>query len=431
MFHEAANPLAMLGETSGEPLEGSESAGMGQLAPIGQSPSGPALAPVGEERAELLLEDVCRADGLVGGKEPVEFLAAVGIEFLVVAQNQITLALDELPVLLAGPAALGAAHFVDGMVDVHHQMEPVIDDVRVGKPSLDGGLIGSGTVDADRLDAGPLFFGQSFEEGFHAFLLPALLHVEQFAGFPVEDDGDVTVALADRLLVDEEFGHSVQTRGRRIRLQDDLVIAAHRGVADLEHRGDLGIGRQSSPRADQSHQPPGGVTVGMNLPRTGRRVAVARPAEALHGGERQIHDGAMRHGTIHHGPAADLVAGKLFLAAGTSGAGTLVEIEVDLRPDFLEFDPRNDIPLEGSQRLDISDFHTRSRPSRQGDVTSRTIENRHALTTKSLFYPESWLKTVPFWTDPIHNVQHPGALVLDTDSRRGINFQFQRTASSS
>jgi hypothetical protein len=58
-----------------------------------------------------------------------------------------------------------------------------------------------------------------------------------------------------------------------------------------------------------------------------------------------------------------------------------------LGTDFLEVDSRNDIPLEGHQSLDISDFHTRSRPSRQGDVTSKTTKNRHALTTKNHFFP--------------------------------------------
>ncbi|MGD9420231.1 MAG: hypothetical protein Q7R22_014940, partial [Verrucomicrobiota bacterium JB025] len=54
-------------------------------------------------------------------------------------------------------------------------------------------------------------------------------------------------------------------------------------------------------------------------------------------------------------------------------------------------DSCNDIPLEGSQSLDISDIHTRSRPSRQGDVTSILAKNRHALATKNhKFVPEEY-----------------------------------------
>jgi hypothetical protein len=123
----------------------------------------------------------------------------------------------------------------------------------------------------------------------------------------------------------------------------------------------------------------------MNLLRAGGHITVTGPAKSLHGRESQIYNGTMRHRAVHHGPATGLVAGKPLLAVRAPRAGTLVKIEVDLGSDFLEIDPRNDIPLEGHQSLDISDFHTRSRPARQGGVTSKTTENRHALTTKSRF----------------------------------------------
>ncbi|MCP5543703.1 MAG: hypothetical protein H7A49_07320 [Akkermansiaceae bacterium] len=98
-------------------------------------------------------------------------------------------------------------------------VEAVVDDVRVGQPGLDGGLIGSGTVDADGCDAGPLFFGELLEEGLDAFLFASLPHVEEFAGLAVEDDGDVAVPFADGLLVDEELGQPVEAWGRRVRLR--------------------------------------------------------------------------------------------------------------------------------------------------------------------------------------------------------------------
>ena len=50
---------------------------------------------------------------------------------------------------------------------------------------------------------------------------------------------------------------------------------------------------------------------------------------------------------------------------------TIVKIEIDLGTDFLEVDSRNNLPLEGYQSLDISDFHTRPKPSKQGDVTEK------------------------------------------------------------
>ena len=67
----------------------------------------------------MLLESVCGADSLVGFKQFVEFAAGVGIEIFLVAENQIALAFDEPPVLLARLAELGPACFVDGLIDVH------------------------------------------------------------------------------------------------------------------------------------------------------------------------------------------------------------------------------------------------------------------------------------------------------------------------
>jgi len=166
-------------------------------------------------------------------------------------------------------------------------------------------------------------------------------------------------------------------------LEDNLVVAAHRGVTDLEHGCHLGVACHRGPGADKSHQPPGSVAVGMNLLRAGGHITVTGPAKPLHGGESQINNGTMRHRAVHHGPAPDLVAGKPPFAVRAPRARALVKIEVDLGTDFLELDSRNDIPLEGHQSLDISDFHTRSRHTRQGDVTSKMIKDRHALTTKS------------------------------------------------
>jgi exosortase C (VPDSG-CTERM-specific) len=188
--------------------------------------------------------------------------------------------------------------------------------------------------------------------------------------------------LANGLLVDEELPQPVKARRRGIRLEDDLVVAAHRGVTDLEHGCHFGVGCLRESGACESHEPPGCVAVGMNLLRTGGHMTVTGSAKPLHGRERQINHGTMKHRAIHHGPAAGLIARKPLLAVRTPRARALVKIEVDLGTDFLEPDSRNDIPLEGHQGLDVSDLHTRSTPFQRGDVTSKTVENRHALTTK-------------------------------------------------
>jgi hypothetical protein len=50
---------------------------------------------------------------------------------------------------------------------------------------------------------------------------------------------------------------------------------------------------------------------------------------------------------------------------------TIVKIEIDLGTDFFEVDSCNNLPLKGHQSLDISDFHTRPKQSKQGDVTGK------------------------------------------------------------
>jgi hypothetical protein len=134
----------------------------------------------------------------------------------------------------------------------------------------------------------------------------------------------------------------------------------------------------------------------MNLLRAGGHITLTGPAKSLHGRESQINNGTVRHRAVHHGPAADLVAGKPLLAVRTPRAGTLVKIEVDLGTDFLEVDSRNDIPLEGHQSLDISDFHTRLRPCPTRGCHLKNPENRHALTTKNHYFcsAETGEKTV-------------------------------------
>jgi hypothetical protein len=132
--------------------------------------------------------------------------------------------------------------------------------------------------------------------------------VEQFPGFSVEDDRDLALPLANGLLVDEQLPKPIKARRRGIRLEHNLVIATHRGVTDLEHTGDLGVGCYKGPGANESHDPPVRVAVGMKLLRAGGHVTVAGPAKALHGREHHIDNGTMSHKAIHHGPSADLVA---------------------------------------------------------------------------------------------------------------------------
>ena len=131
----------------------------------------PILTSANEERPKLLLENVCRANGLVDLKEPIALFASVRIEVFWVAKNQVAMAFDELPALLAGHPALRPDHLINRLVDVQHQVETVIYDMGPWEAVLRGVLVGTGTANANNLYPFPLFFGKLHEERLDAFLI--------------------------------------------------------------------------------------------------------------------------------------------------------------------------------------------------------------------------------------------------------------------
>jgi hypothetical protein len=170
---ESTNLFALLPKASYKPLEVADSQTGYHGGPVIRGAHRPFSSLVEEEPSKLPLEDVCSADGIVGFKQFFKFAAGVGIEIFLVAEDQTALALYELTVLLARLTALSPAHFVDVLIDVHHQVEPVIDDVRVKNPSLHRSLIGSGTIDADAsMPARCLSMSCAKNDSTHSFFLP-------------------------------------------------------------------------------------------------------------------------------------------------------------------------------------------------------------------------------------------------------------------
>lgn len=366
VLYESADSGTLRHKSFCQPLEGGQPTCTGQLTPILQRPLGPVQGAEREDGSELFLEHIGRCQRLVGFHESSELLLSAAVEIVPVAQDEEAVPLKKLAPSATGLTPLTAPDLVDGLVDIHHQVEAIINDVGIGKPLADGRLIGPCTVNAHRTDAGALRVAEFFKEGFHGFLLFALRHVQQLTGVGVEDDGDVAVALAHGFLVDEEAHDAVEAGRRGLAFEHDLVIATNGAVGDLEHGGDLGVGGQRGPRTHQPHEPPCRVAGGVDLLGTARHIALALRAQTVDGGEGQHDQGSVRHWAIHHDTPTDLVARESRLALGTTGAAALVELEIDLRANFLEGHLRNDIPPERGQGLDVTDFHTRSRPSRQG-----------------------------------------------------------------
>ena len=104
----------------------------------------------------------------------------------------------------------------------------------------------------------------------------------------------------------------------------------------------------------------------MDLLWTGGDEMVALAAKPLDGGKSEHDYRTMGHRCIHDGASANFIARELGITPWTTWSTALVKLEIDLRSHFLEANSRNDIPLERSHGLDVSDFHTRSRPFPQG-----------------------------------------------------------------
>ena len=114
-------------------------------------------------------------------------------------------------------------------------------------------------------------------------------------------------------------------------------------------------------------------------------VVIAFLAECLGCREGDYGQRPMWHGIIVDRATGHLVAGELLIAPRTTRPGPLVKFEVDLRTDLLESERANDIPLEGHQSFDISDFHTRLRLAFKGMSPLKSLKFRHAILTENLF----------------------------------------------
>jgi hypothetical protein len=110
------NPLASL-------LKGSSPLALGHLTPILQRPLGPVQGAEGEDGPELFLEHIGRCQRLVGFHEFPELLLSAAVEIVPVAQDEEAVTLEKLAPLAAGLTPLAATDLVDGLVEIHHQVE--------------------------------------------------------------------------------------------------------------------------------------------------------------------------------------------------------------------------------------------------------------------------------------------------------------------
>ena len=176
-------------------------------APVLEEATSPALPLVVPELPKLLLEDVGRAQSLVGLEQQLQTPAPIRRQVLPMRQQRVLLALDEAPARARQPGILGLAHRIQGCTQVTQHVELVEQNGCVWRMfRLERG-------DAKRLphvhhrqpDAVALRRTQPLVELVHArFRAVVATEPDRPSSFQVADHDAVGVPLADRDLVDPD-----------------------------------------------------------------------------------------------------------------------------------------------------------------------------------------------------------------------------------
>lgn len=327
----------------------------------------PALEPDGGSRdvggsrvdgPELFLEDVGLRQTFI---EPDEFdqpVLGFFAEIFGPRGQQIPAAFDHASAFVLGTVPFASPHFVDGGIEIGHEVKAVMHDIGTRKLLVEHGPVGSVAVDANGLDGSLLFRGQFGEEAFEALLLLALGHVQQFAGATVEHDRDIAVALAHGLLVDEQDLDPIKQGSRQIGLKDLELVTSDRALAEVEHGGDRGCRANRSPCRHQPHETPGDMAGGMDFrwPLRGEALAIRTPA--LDRGEGEEDGGPVGQRQVEDGELAFRMLPETGPTFGTTGLATSVGAHLDLHPGFFHQKLLNDTPAELEQRFEIKGSHT-------------------------------------------------------------------------
>lgn len=195
-------------------------------------------------------------------------------------------------------------------------------------------LVGPCPVDTDSLNGGFLRVAEHFKKRCQAGFLFALCHVGQFAGIAIENDGDVIVFLANRLLIDEKGSDTVQAGWRRIFCENEFVVSPNGCITDFKESRDVSVGGDCGKGTDSSHKAPSRSSRRMNFLWASGDVRPTMRAATLHGRKAEIGHGTMRHRAIHHGAPSGFVAWKLPLTAWTTRPATFVKVEFDFAANF-------------------------------------------------------------------------------------------------
>ena len=173
----------------------------------------PPCVAVTPQSFELVLEQIDRQQGMVGGQQLVELDGLLRRHVVPVAQQQPARGLDHPPrrPVLAQPVGFVHPHPVDHLAAVlGHHVEQVIDHLRVRAVLLHLQVVGGVHVHRHRTQPCAAFRAQQLEEWAYLGAAAATPHPQHPLALGVDHHRGVAVALLDRKLIHRDHRHARQ-----------------------------------------------------------------------------------------------------------------------------------------------------------------------------------------------------------------------------
>jgi len=168
-----------------------------------------------------------------------------------VRQQRVALAFDERPILAGEAVVLAPTHFVEGVVEVPHDVELVVNHPRIGDVLRDRVEERLPHIHGHQLDAAGLARPQPLKEEVEIFFAAsATADPDRTATIQVADDDAVVVPLADRDLVHADNAGSGDPRSGDLLRHVDLVEVLHGAVMQSLDVSDRLVGHLPAQRSD-------------------------------------------------------------------------------------------------------------------------------------------------------------------------------------
>src|SRR5271166_275508 len=213
------NAVPMPVDHRGEFLVRREPLPLQARAPVLEEASCPTLALVAPQLAEALLENIGRVEPLVGRQQCLQRPLAVEREVLLARQQGVFLALDVAPVAALQPRVLALADRIQSLAEMAHDMEFVEQNRGLRRMRLRRQAERLPHVHDGKANARTLALAEPGVELPHARLRAVLAaEPDRSAAQKVADHDPVSVALADRYLIDPDHLRTGCARARELGL---------------------------------------------------------------------------------------------------------------------------------------------------------------------------------------------------------------------